>query len=136
MGPGDLVSTTAALLVLTILHDLDHVRQGRALGVELYAVAVLALAMLTVTLVALVREHALAAVAAATVGAATVVSVALVHVAPRRRVFSDPYPAAQADLLSWTIIVLMMVGGLALAVGGLRRVTGRATLTRRWPGRT
>ena len=71
-----LVGITALLLVLTVLHDLDHLRQGRALDLELYGVALLALTMLTVTLVLLVRRHVLAEMAAMTVGIATVLGVA------------------------------------------------------------
>jgi hypothetical protein len=108
------------LLVLTVLHDLDHVRQARALDLELYGVALLALMMLTATLVLLLQRHVLAELAAVTVGGATVLGVAVVHVAPPRSFFSDSYSAAHGDALSWAIIVLMMLGGLAMTLAGLR----------------
>ncbi len=106
--------------MLTVLHDLDHVRQARALDLELYGVALLALMMLTATLVLLLQRHVLAELAAVTVGVATVLGVAVVHVAPPRSFFSDSYSAAHADALSWAIIVLMMLGGLAMTLAGLR----------------
>ncbi len=87
---------------------------------ELYGVALLALIMLTVTLVLLLRRHVIAEIAAVAVGIATVLGVAAVHVAPRRSFFSDSYSAAQADALSWAIIILMMLAGVALTLAGLR----------------
>lgn len=113
---------TATLLVLTLAHDADHVRQGRALAIELYGVALAALAMLTITLVLLRRRHPFADIAAATVGLSTVVGVASVHVAPARPFLSDSYGAAGADALSWAIVVLMMCAGLAMAVLALLRL--------------
>lgn len=119
-GERALVGITAALFVLTVLHDLDHVRQARALDRELYVVAIAAMTMLTVTLVLLLRRHVLAELAAMTVGIATVLGVALVHVAPARSFFSDSYSAAHADALSWLIIILMMLGGISMALVSLR----------------
>ncbi len=86
--------------------------------------ALLALTILTVTLVLLLRRHYLAELAALSVGIATVLGVGAVHVAPSRPFFSDSYSAAHADVLSWTIIILMMLAGLALALVGLRSVRG------------
>jgi hypothetical protein len=111
-----LVAISAMLIGLTVIHDLDHVRQGRRLQAELYVVAVLALVSLTTTLVLLLRRHPMSELAAIVVGLATVLGVAAVHVAPRRSLFSDSYPAANADLLSWAIIILMMLFGVVLAL--------------------
>ena len=100
------------------------------MDLELYGVALLALTMLTVTLVLLVRRHVLAELAAMTVGIATVVGVALVHAAPPRSFFSDSYSAAHADVLSWAIIILMMLAGLAMALVSLR--SARRLHAARW----
>lgn len=107
-----------ALFVLTVVHDLDHVRQGRTLGTELYVVAALALAWLAGVFFLARRRHALTSWAALLMGLSTVVGVAGVHVAPHRSWFSDPYPATHADLLSWSIIAGMMALGALLAAAG------------------
>ncbi len=131
-GKSKLARIAVLLIVLTVIHDLDHVRQGRALPSELYVVAVLALVSTGATLVLLIRRHRLSALAAVIVGLATVLGVAAVHVAPRRSLLSDSYSHADADALSWGIIILMMFAGLALALRGSRALGGsRADLHRR-----
>lgn len=113
-----LIWITVALLLLTVVHDLDHVRQGRALDVELYGVAVVALTMLTMTLTLLLRRHPIARITTVAVGIATVLGVGVVHVAPRHALLSDSYSSAHADALSWAIVILMMLAGAVLAVVG------------------
>lgn len=95
------------------------------MDLELYGVALLALTMLTATMVLLVRRRPAAELVALTVGVATVLGGAAVHVAPRRSFLSDSYSAAQADALSWAIIFLMMLTGLAMAVVGFLSVRRR-----------
>jgi hypothetical protein len=82
--------------------------------------------MLAATVVPLVRRHLLAPLATVAVGASTVVGVAAVHVAPERSFFSDSYTAAHADALRRAIIVLMMLGGLAMAIGRVPMVAASA----------
>ncbi|MEA2900602.1 MAG: hypothetical protein QOH36_489 [Actinomycetota bacterium] len=111
-----LVAVTVGLAVLTMFHDVDHVRQGRGLPVELYFVAVFALVSIGVTLTVLLRRHPVAAPVAFVQGVATIVGVAAVHVAPQWSSVTDSYGAAHADLLSWAIIAAMMTAGLTLAL--------------------
>ncbi len=113
-----LTALAGLLAALTILHDLDHVRQGRALAGELYVVAVVALASTGTTVALLVRRHPLSTMAATALGLGTVVGVGVVHAAPGRSFLSDSYPAAEADALSWMIILAMMIVGLVMAVVG------------------
>ena len=113
-----LTALAGLLAVLTILHDLDHLRQGRALGSELYVVAVVALASTGATVALLVRRHPLSTMAATVLGLATVLGVGIVHAAPARSFLSDSYAAADADALSWAIILAMMIVGLVMAVVG------------------
>ena len=101
-----------------MIHDFDHLRQGRSLHAELYGVAVLALASTALVVTLARRHHRLAGWAGVVVGVGTVLGVASVHVAPQRSFLSDPYPAAHADLLSWAIILAMMVTGLVMALVG------------------
>jgi len=110
-----LVAITIALAILTVVHDLDHVRQARGLPFELYGLAVLALMTIGTTLALSVRHHRLAGTAAFAQGVATVVGVAAVHVVPRWASVTDPYSAAHADALSWAIISMMMLMGAVLA---------------------
>jgi hypothetical protein len=111
-----LVVLTAVLAALTLLHDLDHLRQGRALPAVLYLVAVAALVSLGTTLTVLLRFPTWARPAAVAQGVATVVGVGAVHVAPAWSPFADSYGAAGADAASWAIIIAMMGMGCALAL--------------------
>lgn len=119
-GEEHLVAVTALLAGLTVVHDLDHLRQGRGLPAVLYLVAVAALASLAVTLIVLVRHPRSARPVAVAQGVATVVGVGIVHVAPDWSSFTDSYSAARADLVSWTIVIAMVVLGAVLAVEAAR----------------
>ncbi len=111
-----LVAIIIGLGVLTLIHDVDHIRQGRSLPVELYAVAVLALLSIGLTLWVLARRHRLAGVVAFLQGVATIVGVGAVHVAPQWASVTDSYSAARADAFSWAIILAMMSAGAVLAL--------------------
>ena len=107
------------LVIMIVVHDLDHVRQGRALQSELLGVGAIALVAALVSLVLAIREHSLAPAAAVVVGFGNVVGVVLVHVAPHWGPFSDPYAAAHVDWFSWTVIGAMMLLGLMLGMTGV-----------------
>jgi hypothetical protein len=107
-----------ALLSMVVIHDLDHVRQHRALGNELYGIGLVALVTALVTLVLALRGHSLAPAAAVVVGAGNVIGLAAVHVLPHWSAFSDPYPAAHVDALSWTVLAVMWMVAAALAFAG------------------
>lgn len=77
-----LVGITALLGILTVGHDVDHVRQGRGLPFVLYLVAVGALVSIATTLVVLVRYRAWSRPVAMAQGIKTVVGAVVVHVAP------------------------------------------------------
>lgn len=111
-----LLAITAILALLTLVHDFDHVRQGRSLPGELYFVAVAAFVSIAATALAVARYPRWARVVAVGLGLATAVGVGAIHVAPQWSALTDSYGAAHADLLSWMIISAMMLAGLALAV--------------------
>ena len=115
-----LLAIVSLLGVLTVVHDLDHVRQGRALPAELYVVAVAALVSITATLLVLVRYPRWARTAAVAEGVATIVGVGAVHAAPRWSTVTDSYAAADADIVSWLIILAMMFTGLLLVLVATR----------------
>jgi len=105
---------------LTVIHDLDHIRQGRALHAELYVVAVAALLSLAATFTVLLRYPEWARPVAVAQGVATIVGVGVVHAGPQWSTVSDSYSAAHADFVSWAIIFAMMLAELALALVAAR----------------
>lgn len=115
-----LIAITALLGVLTVIHDVDHVRQGRALPAVLYAVGFGALVSIVITLMVLVWRPALSRPVAMAQGVAAVVGVGAVHAAPQWSTVTDSYGAADADALSWAIIIAMMGAGALLAVVAAR----------------
>ena len=112
----------AALLltVADVLHALDHTRQGRTLGFEVYAAGVAGWIALAVLLVLIARGHRLAAPYAVAVGLSVAVGFLAVHVAPRWSAFSDPYSGFDPDWLSWVLVAVPVLAGLWLVVVGLR----------------
>jgi hypothetical protein len=119
MGDKRLLRWSWVLFGLVIVHDLDHVRQGRAVGQELYGVGVVALVSALVMLVLAARRHPLAPAAAVTVGFGNLIGLAVVHIVPDWGPFSDPYPAAHVDAGSWSQLAVMMGVGLMLGLAGL-----------------
>ena len=111
-----LVGICALLGILTVGHDVDHVRQGRGLPFVLYLVAVGALVSIATTLVVLVRYRAWSRPVAMAQGITTVVGVGVVHVAPEWSKLADSYAAAGVDALSWLIILAMILAGFALTI--------------------
>lgn len=102
--------------IVTLIHDVDHVRQGRALHPVLYAVGLAALASIGITLAVVVRRPRLARPVAIAQGVATVFGVGVVHAARRWSNITDSYVDVDADVLSWSIIIAMIGAGVVLAV--------------------
>jgi len=111
--------------ILTVVHDLDHVRQGRSLPALLYVVAIAAPISIGMTLTVLVQYPQWTRVAAATQGVATVVGVGAVHAGSQWAGATDSYSAAHADGISWIIIVAMMLAGLTLVVISARTLAAQ-----------
>jgi len=118
----------AALLVLLVhvLHDLDHLRQGDRVSGEVVGTAVFGWLALAVLLGLVARGHRYAPAYAAGFGVLTAVGFVLVHLLPRWSAFSASYVEAGADPLSWVLAVLPIAAGLLL--------TARAVRTLRAPG--
>jgi hypothetical protein len=112
-----------AALVLTVadvLHAVDHTRQARHLASEVYVVGVAGWIALAVLLVLIARRHALAAPYAAAVGVSVAAGLVAVHVAPHWGAFSDPYPAFDADGLSWALVALPVAAAVNLVAQAAR----------------
>jgi hypothetical protein len=111
-----------ALLAVLILHDLDHLRQGRSIEPLVVAIGVIG-DLATITMVALViRRHALAPLAATMVGFANFFGFIAVHVVPDWGPLSQGYPDLPVDGLSWAIVFIPMAAALWLGLMGLARL--------------
>ena len=108
------------LVVADVLHALDHTRQGRTLGAEVYAAGIAGWIALAVLLVLVARGHPLAAPYAFGVGLSVAVGFVLVHVAPHWSAFSDPYSSFDPDVLSWALVAVPVAAGLWLVAVAVR----------------
>jgi hypothetical protein len=66
------------------------------------------------------RGHRLAAPYAAGVGLTVATGFVIVHTAPHWSAFSDPYPAFDADALSWVLVAVPVLAGVNLAIHATR----------------
>ncbi|MEA2269011.1 MAG: hypothetical protein QOC64_1621 [Solirubrobacteraceae bacterium] len=112
----------AALLLTAadLAHALDHVRQGRRIGAEVYGAGVAGWLALAVLLVLVARRHRMAVPYAAAIGAAFAAGIGAVHLLPRWSAFSDPYAAAEVDALAWALAVLPVLAAALLAARAMR----------------
>lgn len=111
-----------ALLATVILHDLDHLRQGRSIEPLVVGLGVIS-DIATITMVALViRGHRLAPLAATVVGFVTFFGFIVVHVIPDWGPLSDGYPDLAVDGLSWAIVFVPMAAALWLGLAGLAQL--------------
>jgi hypothetical protein len=117
-----LALATIALVAASVLHDLDHVRQGRAASVEVEVTAVFAWVATIVLVVLVARHHRLAPLYAAVFGATTAIGFVLVHGLPHWSAFSASYGEEGVDALSWLLAAVPFVAGIALSVCGVREM--------------
>ena len=123
-----LVRANLLLVALLGLHTLDHAfwQPARDLGVELttsgLAGSVAALAVLALAL----GHHPLAAPAAVAVGFGTAIGFLAAHALPRWSAWSDPYPEAGVNALSWVLMLAPAAVALCLGVLGWRLLRTRA----------
>ena len=108
----------AALLLAgtDALHALDHARQARHLGAAVTAAGVAGWVALAVLLGLVARRHRLAAPYGAAVGLALATGIVAVHVLPHWSAFSDPYPDANVDALSWALVAIPVLAAVNLVV--------------------
>ena len=121
----------AALLLAAadVLHAVDHTRQGRDLGGEVYAAGIAGWIALAVLLVLVARRHRLAAPYAAAVGVSVAAGFVAVHLLPHWSALSDPYPSFHPDALSWGLVALPVAAALNL----VWQATRARSRTRRSP---
>jgi hypothetical protein len=118
-----LVAPVLLLVVLLVVHSLDHsLRQSATVPAE---AAVAGLAGLGVALVALALAAAgsrLAPAATAFAGLATAVGFVAVHVVPEWSVFSQPYADIPVDAVSWTAMLVPAFAAAGVGALGLSRL--------------
>jgi hypothetical protein len=108
-----------ALLAAILLHDLDHLRQGRSIEPLVVGIGVLGDIAIITTVALVIRRHRLAPLAATLVGFANFFGFIAVHVVPDWGPLSDGYPGLPVDALSWAIVFAPMAAGLWLGLSGL-----------------
>lgn len=113
-----LILLSFLLLILTVGHELDHIRQGRALEPQLYGLMAVVTVLAVITFALAFRGQPLTAAVAAQVGFGNVVGPAVVHIAPAWGPFSDPFAATKVNALSWGLLAALMVTGLLLGLAG------------------
>ncbi len=128
---GPLAIASGALVLLFVLHGLDHVRQG--LGRLTPEVSIGGQALMVAALTAFVlavRRHPLTPAVAITVGLASALAVAASHLAPHWSAFSDSYPDNDLDVVAWAsmLAVIAMAGILALV--GINELRGASEARR------
>ena len=117
-----LVLASWALLAAFVLHDLDHLRQGRSVEAPVAGLGILGdLAAVTLVVLAM-RGSRFAPPGAVFLGFATVLGFVLVHAVPDWGPLSDGYPDRPVDGLSWSLVFVPM--GVALWLG----LTGASAL--------
>jgi hypothetical protein len=120
-----LLWASLAFLATIVLHDLDHLRQGRSIEPLVVALGVISDVAILTMVALVIRRHRLAPLAATLVGFANVFGFIAVHAVPDWGPLSDGYPDLPVDALSWAIVFLPMAAALWLGLAGLSELRGR-----------
>ena len=115
-----------ALFASIVLHDLDHLRQGRSIEPLVVGIGVIGDIAIIATVALVIRRHRLAPLAATLVGFANFFGFIAVHIVPDWGPLSDGYPGLTLDGLSWAIVFIPMAAGLWLGLTGLSQLRARS----------
>jgi hypothetical protein len=111
------------------LHTVDHVRRGLdVLTPEVQWAGNLSTAVGIATVALVLIGNRFGPLAAALTGVPVGVGVAAVHLLPHWSAFSDAFPGshgAGVTAMSWTVVLIEIVGAIAMGVIGLRIVLER-----------
>jgi hypothetical protein len=109
-----------------VVHNADHVRRGvDAITAQVFAGGVVVSVAAVVALALIAMRHSAAPFVAAVVGTATTVAVTASHLLPHWGVFSDAFPGARVDGLSWFAVLFEIAGAVVLAAAGLNALRRR-----------
>ena len=130
-----LTTASLAFVAANVAHTLDHLRQGTSgLSTEILAGGGVLSVLAVATLVFVWRGDRRAPLIATVVGLWSAAGVAASHIAPHWSAFSDPYPDARVDALSWALVVVPVLAAINL-VAQAARDRSRTRRSPRAPGR-
>lgn len=115
-----LVRANALLLVLLLMHVADHARQGHDVPLQVTIPGLSSQVLLLGALWLAARRHPLAPEAAIALGFGVATGFVLVHLLPTWWTFSDAYPDADVDALSWIQALACVAAALWLGRTGAR----------------
>jgi hypothetical protein len=114
---------TAALVYLAglALHTADHLRRGiDAVTQHVFWAGNVSTAVGLTAVAMILTRHRLAPIAAVAAGFPIAIGVAAVHGLPEWSVFSDSFVDQTMSWMSWSVVVLEIVGALATGIVGWR----------------
>jgi hypothetical protein len=120
--------TTAAALFLgaNVLHTLDHLRRGLdGQTIEILSAGSLLTLGAVLALVLALRGDRHAPLVCLAIGASGVLGISASHLAPHWSAFSDPYPGASLDALSWVVMLAEIAAAALLAAVAARELPRR-----------
>lgn len=126
-GDRNLIYANIALVGALILHNLDHLRQGRALEPAIVVAGTALAAVIIFSLYSSLKRSKDAATISLIVGTTTFFGVIAGHVLPSWGSLSDSYLDVNVDLLSWIAMASEPICGLALAVTAFTVMRRKAT---------
>lgn len=111
-----------ALLATMLLHDLDHVRQGREIEPAVIGIGVLGDLIAIAAVVLAATRHPFAPAASVLVGFGVSLGFVAVHVLPDWGPLSQGYPGTPVDVVSWVAAIIPILAGVWLGLAGLREM--------------
>src|SRR3954469_2432383 len=113
------------------LHIVDHLRRGfDVLTPEVFWAGNISTTLGITTVFLVLMGHRWGPMVAALTGIPVAIGVATVHLLPEWSAFSDAFPGAQhtgVTALSYTVVLIEIVGAFAMGVAGLSVVLRRRT---------
>ena len=123
----ELIAANLLLLVLLVVHTLDHtLRQTAAVPAETAFAGTAGFVAAAGALFLALAGNRLAALATAFVGFITAAGFVAIHVFPEWSVFSQPYADIDVDGLSWTAMLVPALAAAGVGALGLSRLTHNA----------
>jgi hypothetical protein len=123
--PNRLLWPNLILVATLLLHDLDHVRQGREIEPAVIAIGILGDVLAIASLVLAIARSPLAPAAAVVVGFGTAIGFVAVHVVPDWGPVSQGYPGTPVDGLSWAAAIVPIIAAAFLGFTGLSSMRAR-----------
>jgi hypothetical protein len=119
-SPKRLLWPNVLLVATMLLHDLDHVRQGRDIEPAVIGIGIVGDVIALTSLALAITRHPLAPTAAVLVGFGTALGFLVVHILPDWGPLSQGYPGTPVDALSWVAAIVPILLAAWLGLAGLR----------------